>query len=281
MLRHTSRFPFWARTAKANGGHRFVCDLRDSISREVCFTGCYEPQETALLRKLLSTGMTLVDVGANWGYFSLLGAHLVGASGRVISLEPHPRLFRRLRENAESNGLRQVLAVEAAAANEAGVLTLEGFREHDENWGLSRIVNEEPSNGHEFQVAAVRLDTLLDREHVNQVHLLKMDIEGAEESALQGMLEGLANGRYLRIVLELHPELLTDRGSSVGEVLALLSCHGYRGWWIDHSRSATRRAAYTGSLDIREYLKPVTDPEQSLNDWPHMLWLAPGEELAF
>ena len=45
----------------------FQCDLRDGIMREVCLTGRYEPQETALLQQILQPGMTFVDVGANWG----------------------------------------------------------------------------------------------------------------------------------------------------------------------------------------------------------------------
>src|SRR5262249_13205461 len=85
------------------GGDSFECDLRDAISREVCFTGRYEPQETALVRSILRPGMSFVDVGANWGYFTLLAAHLVGKGGRVISLEPDPRLFPILQRNVTRN----------------------------------------------------------------------------------------------------------------------------------------------------------------------------------
>src|SRR5579862_7639716 len=81
------------------GGYQFTCNLRDTISREVCFTGYYEPQETAIVRSILRPGMNFVDVGANWGYFTLLSASLVGANGRVLSLEPDPRLFLMLSEN--------------------------------------------------------------------------------------------------------------------------------------------------------------------------------------
>ena len=92
--------PFWGRMSATVGGAWFRCNPRESISRaDVYFTGRYEPQETAILRELLKPGMTFVDVGANWGYFTLVGAHLVGPSGRVISLEPEPRLFRLLVSN--------------------------------------------------------------------------------------------------------------------------------------------------------------------------------------
>jgi len=74
-LGHRSVDPFWGRLPEDLGRLFFQCDLRDHIMREVCFTGCYEPQETALLKLLLRPGMTVVDVGANWGYFSLAAAH--------------------------------------------------------------------------------------------------------------------------------------------------------------------------------------------------------------
>src|ERR1700716_2774101 len=65
---------FWGFWPDDLGPMWFRCDLRDLITREVCFTGRYEPQETALLRQILQPGMTFVDVGANWGYFSLVAA---------------------------------------------------------------------------------------------------------------------------------------------------------------------------------------------------------------
>ena len=100
--------PFWGRLPHDLGGLLFRCDLRDHIMREVCFTGGYEPQETALLKMMLRPGMTFVDVGANWGYFSLAAAHLVGLAGRVVSVEADPRACRTLRANFARNGLDAV-----------------------------------------------------------------------------------------------------------------------------------------------------------------------------
>src|SRR5262245_56723365 len=93
QIHRLSQSAFWMRSPKRLGGWSFQCDLRDSIAREVCFTGRYEPQETALVQAILKPGMSFVDVGANWGYFTLLAAHKVGVKGRVVSLEPDPRLF--------------------------------------------------------------------------------------------------------------------------------------------------------------------------------------------
>jgi hypothetical protein len=133
--------PFVARTPADAGGYAFHCDLRDGIAREVCFTGAYEPLETAIVRALLPAGGTFVDVGANWGYFTLLAAHAAGARGRVVSLEPDPRLFALLRANAQRNRLAHVTPLPLAAAAGRGTLTLAGFDEAGDNWGLSSLAS--------------------------------------------------------------------------------------------------------------------------------------------
>jgi FkbM family methyltransferase len=256
------------------GGYSFRCDLRDAIAREVCFTGRYEPQETALVRAFLQPGMTFVDVGANWGYFTLLAAHLVGPEGRVLSLEPDPRLFRTLQENVRRNRLDQVWPFPVAASNGPGTLTLAGYDERSDNWGLSKLV-EEAGGATSFSVAAQPLDGLLDQVGIDRVDLLKMDIEGAEELALHGMRAGLSRSRYRRILLEVHPAILGERGRTLANVFELLIGPGYRGWRIDHSPSATRRAAYARSAKPVDFLRPMNLATLQ-DDWPHLLWLAPG-----
>src|SRR5437879_6727642 len=98
--------------------------------------------------------MCFVDVSANWGYFSLLAAHLVGASGRILSLEPDPRLFSLLQTNLALNRLGQVQALQTAAGASAGWLTLAGFDETQGNFGISRVVKDQAHHAKLFQVSA-------------------------------------------------------------------------------------------------------------------------------
>jgi FkbM family methyltransferase len=266
--------PFWAWLPVE--GYRFRCDLRDSISREVCFTGQYEPQETALIRALLAPGMTFVDVGANWGYHSLVAARLVGPGGRVVCLEPEPRLFEVLAGNVSANGLAGVTCLPLAAAESPGEVLFATYQESGGNYGVSRIVGEQAAAA--GRVAARPLDAILDELAIERVDLVKMDIEGAEASALRGLRARLAGGRVGRLLLELHPRELAEQGDSVQQVLDDLRGHGYAGWWIDHSPAATRRAAY-GRRDVASTLLKPMGAESAPDSWPHTLWLAPGETL--
>lgn len=269
---------FWTYTSNVNGAQEFICDLRDSIAREVCFTGVYEPQETAVVKRILGPGNVFVDVGANWGYFTLLAAYQVERRGRVISLEPDPRLFLKLQENILRNGLEQVTPLNVAAADVAGTMSLAGFDEAGGNFGLSRITTDADGGGPVYQVAARPLDDILDDLGILTVTLLKMDIEGAEGMALRGLTRSLATHRVSRVLLELHPAQLSQNGDSATSIIAELDGAGYRPWRIDHSQRATRSAAYQTAADAESFLHAL-QAEQALDEWPHLLWVAPGQEV--
>jgi methyltransferase FkbM-like protein len=114
--------------------------------------------------------------------------------------------------------------------------------------------------------------SVLDELNIGQVDFLKMDIEGAEESALRGMEKGR------RILLEVHPTILAERDRTAHDVLNLLLEAGYNGWWIDISPEANRKAGYASVLNLGGVLRPVVDAE-CVDAWPHILSMVPGLEV--
>lgn len=274
LTRHAHVSPFEARLPGST--LTFACDLRNALAREVFFTGKYEPQETDLIGRMLGPGGVFVDVGAHWGYFSLLAADRVGPSGRVVAVEADPRIFAILAGNFARNRLDRAVAVHAAAADRDGPIALAGFDEGQDNWGLSRVVEDSSRAGaFAFEVPARPLDDLLDDHEVEAVDLLKVDIEGAEALAIPGMRRGLASGRYRRLLIELHPQQLRSLGADPKAVVAPLVESGYRGRTIDHSPELFRRAAYGRPAPLERTLRPF-DPDEPLDIWPHQVWEAPG-----
>ena len=87
---------------------RFHADLTDWLGQYVYLTGICEPPTAALFAHLVKPGNTMLDVGANVGFFSLLCAGLTGSSGRVIPFEPIPSVRESLRANIALNDLHQV-----------------------------------------------------------------------------------------------------------------------------------------------------------------------------
>jgi len=263
--------PFVARLPPDLGGLSFHCDLRDSVAREVCYTGRYEPQETQLASRMLHEGDVFVDVGANWGYFTLAAAHWVGPSGRVLAFEPEPRLFRLLRMNVAQNALKQVQTRRLAIADRSRRVPFTAFVASGDNWGQSRAAH---GTVVDFVADAAALDDVLDGAGVGRVTLTKIDVEGGEAAALAGMQRGLQAGRYTYVLIECHPSLLQQRGHGEEDTLRPLVDARYRLWTIPHTPQLHRLAA-RGKLSTGELLRPYVRGAFA-SSWPHVLAAAPG-----
>ncbi len=261
---------FIAQLAGDAGAARFVCDLADLLAKEVCLTGLYEPPVTRVFQRHLSRGGVVVDVGSNWGYFSLVAAAAVGAPGCVLALEPDPRQFAALSGNVELNGFTQVTPVCVAASSSSGQTTLAGYAETDANRGVSRLANA-ASSGPVFTVPCTTVDALTSAYAC--VDLIKIDVEGAEDAVLEGMRDGLSAGRYRVIVLELHPDLLRARGVDPDGCVRRLAAAGYDGWTIDGSPAMYRRAA-DPAIALDALLRPLERWPDT--PWPHLLWRKHG-----
>lgn len=128
---------------------------------------------------LLEPGDTFVDVGANIGYYTILGSHLVGDGGRVVALEPVPETAATLRRNVEANGRANVTVVEAAATD--GTVDSVAIAVPGSHFGRAAIG---PAQGDVRTVPARTLDDACS--DVGAVRLIKLDVEGHELAALRG-----------------------------------------------------------------------------------------------
>jgi FkbM family methyltransferase len=148
-------------------------------------------------------GDIVFDVGAGIGAETLLFSRLVGRSGRVVSLEAHPRTYGRLARLCQVNRLANVTALQVAAADMDGELTISDSEHHLQN----RIV----AAGDGFVIPARRLDTIARELGVEHIDLLKMNIEGAERLALVG-LEGIIE-HTRHVCISCH-DFLADAGGA-------------------------------------------------------------------
>ena len=138
------------------------------------------------MTQLVHPGQVMYDVGANVGFFTLLGSHLVGPSGKVIAFEPLPRNVELLRRHIAMNSLDNVTVVAAAVGDTAGTALF--------NVSPSPSMGRLGSTG-ELSVEVTTLDLLVGRGEVPPPALIKMDIEGGESRALAGAAQTLARFR--------------------------------------------------------------------------------------
>ncbi|HZY92834.1 MAG TPA: FkbM family methyltransferase [Thermoplasmata archaeon] len=175
---------------------------RSFLSPNIAILRHYESATTQLIRYLAHSRATVVDVGGNVGWFTLVAAKSVGVGGRVVTLEPEPRAFRLLSQTVAENGLKNVHLVNAGAWDRKTTLRLR--LSPDTNRGSHSLVREMSGNGVDIQ--CVRLDELLPTLGVDVVEVMKIDVEGAEPNVLEGCLGLIAKGAIRNIVLEWNPE---------------------------------------------------------------------------
>jgi FkbM family methyltransferase len=200
------------------------------VSRQIRSHGIWEAEETRLLMALLQPGHRFADVGANIGYFTLLGATLVGSAGKVYAFEPDPANCRLLRDNCALNQLENVQVEELALSDQSGDGQL--YLSED-NLGDHTIYNVRGARREQriqlvegsryFESAGETLD------------VIKIDVQGAEFQVLKGLESTLENSLpALRLVLEFSPNSLVAAGSDGEALLDLLLRLGLRFYIFDH-----------------------------------------------
>lgn len=178
---------------------------RSSAQQLLALEGERFVEERMLLRRLLRPGMTVVDVGANIGYYLLLFQQQVGPKGRVICIEPSTENLPELRRNIEGNRFGNVVLHEVALGKDEGKIGLRS--------GVNSGVVELAQAEHVVQIR--RLDNLV----TERVDLLKIDVEGYEGQVLSGADALIERDRPI-IFLELHPQIVGRFGFSVRGILA-------------------------------------------------------------
>lgn len=145
----------------------------------------FDADERALLAARVTDGFSFVDIGANVGGYALFVAMRAGARGKVLAVEPQPKVFERLVYNIRQNPLGTVKAVDCAVADKAGEVTL--FVD-EKNHGESSVKFVGAANGPSVRVAAKTLMELLADEGFDRVDAIKLDVEGAEDLILEPFL---------------------------------------------------------------------------------------------
>lgn len=196
-------------------------DLEDRGVGPAISIGVFEPFETELFARCIRESMTVVDVGANVGYYSLLAARRVGNSGRVFAIEANPAMYSMLLQNIAVNDYQKIIPVHRCVSNLSGQAR---FR-------INRVVAGESGmlpRGEAEREDTITLDTgtLDDLLPDGAADVLKMDIEGAEGLALMGASRLLRNCRP-QIFMEFVPALLTKMGTPPADVLEIIKQHGY------------------------------------------------------
>lgn len=178
--------------------------IDDFISRRIFHFGVWEPNNSFVVEQLLAPGDVFLDVGANIGYYSLLASKLVGPLGRVVAVEASPKTFGVLCKNIQLNNAKNINAVNVAASDAEGHLTL--YEESHWNRGASST-ELRPGFTPEAVVRAVPLEQLVEDVEMSRLKAVKIDIEGGEARVLSRLCDvSDAWPHDLAIIVEMAPK---------------------------------------------------------------------------
>lgn len=183
--------------------------------------GVMGKDDLAFFERHIKPGMTVVDIGANLGLYSLSIAKLVGDSGRVYAFEPAPSLYCAAARNIQRNGGDRIVRLENVALGSkdgTAILHLGGF-----NSGNNRVVASTQDAGG-VRVPLARLDDVLPDSRVDWI---KIDVQGWEIEVLRGMQETLQRNPRICLYLEFWATGLRRTGENPATLIDMLQSSGF------------------------------------------------------
>jgi len=229
-------------------GHKMFLDSNDSLRLSI--NGVYEEFETEIVKKYVKSGDVVLDIGANIGYYTLILARLVGKKGKVFAFEPDPENFNILQRNVEINGYHNVVLLNKAVVNKTGKIYLSLS---EENKGDHRIASS--LSRKTIEIESIKLDDYFENDQ--NIDFIKMDIQGAEDAAIHGMIQLLTQNKEMKMLTEFSPNLLKECGVEPDQHLERLVKQGFK---IFHINRKKRKMM---DLDINNILKTYTPEKEN------------------
>jgi len=204
--------------------------------------GEFEPNELAFVARFVKPGMTVLDLGAHHGLYSLLASKRVGSRGRVFAFEPSPRERAALRLHLKLNLCRNVTVERVALGNE----NTESDLHVVDSWAVGCNSLRPPDVAEKTSLERVRvtkLDDWLTERKIGAVDFIKLDVEGGELAALQGATHLISNRPRPVILAEVQDVRTRPWGYQAKEIIDFLGSRDYR--WF-----SLQTGASIASLDV-------------------------------
>ena len=207
------------------------------IAEFLAFPWLFEPNELRLVAGLLKPGMSVIDVGANIGLYSILAALRTGPNGRVWAFEPSTESSSRLERNLRLNNCERVDVIRLALSDRASSASLVS----DSGFGDAyRYIRPDVAASGGEVVKVTTLDEWAAANGVGPVDFLKVDIEGGEYRMFLGAREFLSSSPALVIMFECEEDWSSRSGWKPQDVYELLRSLGFKLFaWEARSRRWT------------------------------------------
>lgn len=239
-------------------GDHFHGAIPEAVTSLIWRYGFYEAKTSLFLLKYLNDDSVFLDVGAHFGYFTLLGSRLVRSGGRVLSIEAMPRTFAMLEGNLKANGIGNVKPLNIAGADADGTLTFRDFgivnSSLNSMFAPRGALQDTKRAGVEVVVPGRRLDEIVEAELARPVNVIKVDAESSEESVLIGLAATLLRDKPI-VIVELGGGD-ADEDARAGRIAELMSRYGHRPFAFDgvalHEIQSLDRLPYVNAFFLTD-----------------------------
>lgn len=171
---------------ETHGYKLLVIPHDEGISSELIIFGSHEPIGIKLVSKKLKQGMTCLDVGANIGYYAVLESKIIGNEGKVIAIEPSPLNFKYLEHNLKLQNQSNYVAYNLACGDHEGEVDFLIFNKKSNYCQVLQNGKEIPPDTEIKSVPVKRIDTIISELNLDNLDLLRMDVEGYDWYAILG-----------------------------------------------------------------------------------------------
>ena len=212
-------------------GQPLFVDSRDlSLSPHLILGGCWEPGITEAIMLLVKPGMTIIEIGANVGYYTTLFGRLVGPTGCVRAFEANPEVFDILTQNLAINGLiPHVKAEPMLVCDTGGEREITVLARHRGSGSMLSFTDEFVAMFHDsktvIRMPAITLDEYW-HDHGRPIDFIKIDAEGSEPLIFDGMQRILAQS-HLTMVCEFAKPFFAGSSRSAQSFLDRLLGYGF------------------------------------------------------
>lgn len=228
-------------------GIKFFVDVGDRLGCDFYYGFIHEAFDSHLFLELIQPGNIVIDAGANFGYYTIMGGKKLGSKGRVYSFEPDTAAHELLTKNIELNKLDDIVTTYPFCLGDINGDINFNFSEESP---FSGIADTGRSKIRKIDKVPIRsVDSLFKELNIPSVDAIKIDVEGFEYMVLNGAIETLKNSKSPIIMIEVSKKNLnSDRIQKLGESLSKLYSIGMKGWFLDELDCILR--IYDKDIDI-------------------------------
>jgi FkbM family methyltransferase len=213
---------------KEINGIRFDFDFELGPNIKEMYVGNYEVEAVDCIKKTLKKSDVFIDIGANIGYISAVGAGCVGREGEVHSFEPVPEYFQKLREMADKNPTYNIRVNQCGLADKAGAMKIAVSQVNFGNNSMVLGLTDEEEQKKFLTVPVCTLAQYIARHSINRISFIKIDVEGFEFPILKG-LQPFFETTAIRppILCEIWPQAYPLLGYSLEQLADYLESWSY------------------------------------------------------